>query len=316
MKAIQIHNYGSSEQLKFEETRVPLMKNNEIFVKVFAASVNHLDIKIASGAMKDKSPLNFPWIPGYDFAGIIKSVGSSVENFKEGDEIFGNCSGGSYAEFLTIDISKVAKKPGNLSFTAAASVPHVAETAWQAIYTHGKLKKGQKILIHGSAGAVGSYAIQFAHKSGAFVYATASEENRTWVESLGADHFIDYRKTDFTSIVKDIDLVVDLVGGETQQKSYSVIKKGGRLITTVGLITPDEIKKYGIYADHMVIKQSGQDLQKISDMLSEGEITTDVNIVLPLEKASEAWDIITNKKDRSLPKLSHGKIVLEVFKSK
>ncbi|MDR2010846.1 MAG: NADP-dependent oxidoreductase [Bacteroidales bacterium] len=308
MKAIRIHNYGPSAELIYEDVDIPVINENQVLVKVYAASVNHLEIKAASGVMKNYMPLKFPWIPGYDFAGVIKSVGSGIKDLQVGNEVYGNCNGGSYAEYLAADYSKLVKKPENISFAAAASVPHVAETAWQAIHTHGNLKKHQKVLIHGAAGGVGTYAVQFAHMAEAIVYATDSSVNEEFIKSLGADHFIDYTNTDFTTIAKNVDLVIDLVGGETQKKSYSVLKKGGKLITTVGGTSESEAKKYDIITDNMVIIQSARDLEEISTMIKAGEIFTDMAITIPLSKAAEAWEILT-KKTLNIP---HGKIVLEI----
>ena len=313
MKAIRIHNYGSSEQLKYEEINIPVINDNQILVKVYATSVNHLEIKLASGVMKDVMSLDFPWVPGFDFAGVVESVGKNITGFEKNDEVYGNCNGGSYAEYLAVDVSKVAKKPNNLSFIAASSVPHVAETAWQAIHIHGNLQKGQKVLIHGAAGAVGAYAVQFAHRTGAIVYATASFSNKKLVESLGADFVIDYKNTDFTTVAHDMDLVVDLVGGETQRKSYLVLKEGGRMVTTVGIQSEDEAKKYKVNAISMVIQQSAKNLQIITEMIEKNLISTDVTLVFALDKAADAWDII-NRKDPTTPPVSHGKIVLEILK--
>lgn len=314
MKAIRIHEYGSSEQLKYEETITPIFNENEVLVKIHATSVNHLEMMQAAGKMKENNPLQFPWIPGYDFAGIVERKGDNVTDFEIGDRVYGNCKGGSYAEYVAADTNKMTKIPESLSFKEAATVPHVGETAWQAIHTHGQLQKGQSVLIQGAAGAVGGFAVQFAHLTGAKVYATVSFDDKSYVESLGADVIIDYKSTDFTTVAKDMDLVIDLVGGETQQRSYSVIKPGGRLVSTVGVKKEgkDEARKNNVTAISMVIEQSREDLEKITQLFNENKLQCDVELTYFLEDAPTAWNVLLGK-DPALPKLSHGKVVLQVI---
>lgn len=313
MKAIRIHNYGLSDELKYEEVAEPSIKEDEVLVKVFAASVNHLEILKASGSNKERMPLEFPWIPGYDFAGIIQNAGTEVTPFKNGDRVYGNCNGGSYAEYVAVPMTTIALMPHNLTFEEAASVPHVGETAYQAVFTHGKIEKGQNVLIHGAAGGVGAYAVQFAHQTGAKVYATASFDNHEYLKELGADVVIDYKTEDFTTIVKDMDVVLAFVGGDTLKRSYSVLKEGGRLVSTVGSISEEEAAKYKVTAIAMAIVQSGNDLRVISELIEKDKLRTDVAITYALPDAADAW-IIMGGEDPALPKLSHGKIVLQVFK--
>lgn len=313
MKAIRIHDLGSFEQLKYEDIPVPSITDNQVLVKVYAVSVNHLDIKTASGAFNTKSPLDLPWIPGYDFAGIIEDTGKNVTKFKTGDKVYGNCNGGSYAEYLAADTDKVVLKPKSLSFIEAASIPHVGETAWQAIHTHGQLKPGQNVLIHGAAGAVGAFAVQFARNLDAVIYATASADDSDLVRSLGANVVIDYTKTDFTAVVKNMDLVIVLVGGNTEEKSYSVLKEGGRLVSTVGLTREDLAKTHNVTAIPLLIKQSAKDLEKITGLIDNGSVKTDIALTYPLQDAATGWKVLLGK-DASLPHISHGKIVLEVVK--
>ncbi len=311
MKAIRLHNYGLSEELKYENAPVPEISDEQILVKVMATSVNPLDMKKASGIVKDKTPLHFPWIPGHDFSGIIENAGKNVSNFKVGDEVYGNCNGGSYAEFLALDTFAVDIKPEALTFEEAASVPHVGETAWQAIHTHGKLTKDQKVLIHGAAGAVGAYAVQFASMIGATIYTTAASTEKEFLLSLGAEKVIDYQTEDFTQLVNDLDLVLVLVGGDIQKRSYTVLKEGGRLVSTTGPIMEEEARQKNITAISMIIHQSGDDLRKISKLINEHQLKTDVALVYNLEHAADGWRILSGE-DPSLPKISHGKIVLKI----
>lgn len=308
MNAIRLHDFGSSEALWYEKVPVPQISTKQILVKVYATSVNHIDILKASGKLGE---LHFPWIPGHDFAGVVENVGEKVKGFEVGDKVYGNCNGGSYAEYVVVDVNKVTKMPHNLSFVEAASVPHVAETAWQAVHTHGTVRAGQKILIHGAAGAVGAYAVQFAHQIGAFVYATAAGGDKDFVKSLGADVVIDYKKEDFTQIAKDINLVIDLVGGETQRRSFPLLVKGGRLVSTVSPIPEDEAEKYYVMGTFMYIQQSAKELKVITRMITDGQIKTDVAVVYPLKETAKAWSSMLGK-DITAPANPHGKFVLEV----
>jgi len=312
MKAIRIHDYGSSDKLQYEDIQVPAISDDQILVKVYATSVNHLDMKKASGEAKKTMPILLPWIPGHDFAGVVEKVGKKVSGFKEGDEVYGNSNGGSYAEYLVADSDKVVLKPDSLSFIEASSVPHVGETAWQAIHTHGQLKAGQKILIHGAAGAVGAFAVQFAREAGATIYGTAASEDVELVKSLGADVVIDYKTTDFTEVAKDMDLVLVLVGGDIQEKSYKVLKPGGRLVSTTGPILEDLASERKVTGISMVIKQSAKDLQSITDLINAGKIKTDIALVYSLKDAEAGWKALSG--DPSYPHVTHGKIVLEIDK--
>lgn len=313
MKAVRIYEYGSFEQLKYDENvPVPEINENQLLVKVYATTVNHLDIKKASGDMKNKMPMTFPWIPGHDFSGIVEKTGNNVSGLKVGDKVYGNCQGGSYAEYLAADIQKVVKQPENLSFIEAASIPHVGETAWQAVHQHGQLKKGQKILVHGAAGGVGAFAVQFAREIGAEVYATAGERDIQYVKSLGSDKVINYKTTDFTTAFQDLDLILVLVGGNTEERSYSILKEGGRLVSTVGISHEDLAKEKNITAIGMVIEQSAKDLEKISKLVDEGKIQTDIALVLPLSDTVKGWKTLLG--DSSVTRIGHGKIVLEIAK--
>lgn len=310
MKTVRVYNYGSYEQLHYEDAQIPEINENQVLVKVYATSVNHLEIKGTSGVMKESMPLSFPWIPGYDFAGVVEKVGSNVASFIKGDKVYGNCMGGSYAEYLAADIHKTVKMPENLTFIEASSVPHVSETAWQALYQHGRLQKGETVLIHGGAGAVGGFAVQFAHNTGATVLSTASGGEIPFVESLGADDVIDFRLQDFTSVFKEVDLVLCLVGGNIEEKSYSVLKKGGRLVSTIGLSRQDIAKQKGIEAIAMGIEQSAIDLNSITELIKAGKVKTDIGISYPLKDVVTAWKALAG--DKSVEHPSHGKIVLEI----
>lgn len=312
MKAIRIHEHGGAEALRYEEVPVPEINDNQLLIKVYAVSVNHLDLKKASMPGEGFYAIDRPWIPGCDFAGTVEKTGKNVTGFSPGDKVYGNCNGGSYAEYLAANPSTVVKIPENVGFTEAASVPHVAETAWQAIHIHGQLQKGQKVLIHGAAGAVGAYAVQFAREIEAEIYVSVAGEDRQYIIDRGAGMVIDYRTTDFTMVATDMDLVLVLVGGDIQKRSYDVLKKGGRLVSTTGPILEDIAREHQVTGIAMVIKQSGEDLKKITALIAAGKVKPDVAVTYPLEEAAKGWKQLSG--DASFPHITHGKIVLQVVK--
>jgi NADPH:quinone reductase-like Zn-dependent oxidoreductase len=306
MKAIRVHQYGGPEQLRFEDTSAPSPADGQVLVRVQAASVNPIDYKLASGALRQIMPLNFPWIPGGDFAGVVEAVGRGVTAIKRGDAVYGDTPGGSsYAEFVATGAGMVAPKPGKLSPVEAASVPLAAQTAWQGLFDHGHLEPGQTVLIHAAAGGVGTFAVQLAHWKGARVLATASAANADYVRGLGADQVIDYKATRFESVAKNVDLVLDLAGGETQQRSFGVLKPGGHLVSTVQPPSKEEAARHKVQATMMGMKASAALLAQLAALLDAGTIRTVVTHTYPLAQAQEAWRQILSGHTR-------GKIVLQV----
>ncbi|MCD8193760.1 MAG: NADP-dependent oxidoreductase, partial [Tannerellaceae bacterium] len=265
-----------------------------------------------SGKNKEQMPLQFPWIPGFDCAGIVDMVGEGVKHFKPGEAVYFKCMGGSYAGYIVADPDQLVKIPHTLSMPEAATVPHVGLTAWQGLFRHGNLQSGGRVLIHGGAGAVGMFAVQFARTIGATVYATSSAGDMSFVQSLGADVVIDYHSTDFTTVAKEMDLVFDLVGGDTQQRSYGVLKKGGHLVSTVGITDPQQAKAYEVTAIPMVVESNGDELQQLSDQIIAGQVVCDVAEVYPLEEVTTAWETFLRQNARG-KEIRHGKIVLEIM---
>src|SRR5450755_1887658 len=211
MKAIRLSEYGG--QLAFVDVPTPMIARDELLVKIKSTAVNYLDLVKASGKARQILPIDLPWIPGHEFSGVVEQSGSDVAAWARGDAVFGaNETGGAYAEYLAVKPAVIARKPSNLSFEEAASVPVAAQTAWQGIFTHGHLEKGQTILIHGGAGAVGGYAVQLASHAGATVIATASGDDEAYLNSLGASRVLDYRKTQFETVLREkVDVVFDLI---------------------------------------------------------------------------------------------------------
>jgi NADPH:quinone reductase-like Zn-dependent oxidoreductase len=306
MKAIRIHDYGGPEQLRYEDAPDPRAGGGQVIVRVHAASVNPIDYKLASGAMKQFMPLTLPWIPGGDFSGVVETVGAGVTGVKQGDEVYGDTpGGGSYAEYSAASAGAVAPKPAKLSHTEAASVPLAGQTAWQGLFDHGQLRPGQTVLVHAAAGGVGTFAVQLAHWKGARVLATASADHADYVRSLGADEVIDYRRTPFESVAKDVDLVFDLVGGETQRLSFAVLKPGGRLVSAVQPPPPDLAARRHVHATVMRMQAATENLTRLAELLYAGTIRTVVTKTYPLPQAQEAWKEILSRHTR-------GKIVLTV----
>ena len=274
-------------------------------VRIAATSLNPIDPKRASGDMRQVFPLQFPFVPGGDFSGVVDSVGESVDGFKPGDEVFGySMAGGAYAEFIAIGADKVALKPKSLNHIEAASLALVGQTALQMLDRAG-VQKGQTILIHGAGGAVGSVAVQVAHQRGATVFGTTSAASLDRVKGYGADQLFDYRATRFESSVKDIDAVLDTVGGEVQQRSYSVLKPGGALVAINQPPSEELAAKHKVKASMLVTEASTGSLQTVARLVDAGEIKPFVGETYPLRDVAKAWaDARTNH--------SQGKIVFAV----
>jgi NADPH:quinone reductase-like Zn-dependent oxidoreductase len=303
--------------LALQDVPMPAIAGDEILVKVRSTAVNHLDLVKASGAARQILPIDLPWIPGHEFSGIVEHVGSYRGPLVPGDEVFGTSAMGAYAEYLRVKPAEIAKKPSNLSFEEAASVPIAAQTAWQGLFVHGHLEKGQRILIHGGAGAVGSYAVQLAADAGATVIATASSENETYVESIGAGRVIDYRKEQFEEAMQEkVDVVLDLVGGDVQRRSFGVLKKGGYLVATTQPVSPDEAAKHCVSGAMMRLAPSADVLGKIALLLEKGTIRPNIASIYTLKDAAQAWkDLAGNVSPiatGAIRRRAHGKVVLRV----
>src|SRR5580692_8991295 len=322
MKVVRLLEYGG--QLVFDEVPTPAITRDEILVKIKSTTVNHVDLVKASGTVRQILPIDLPWIPGHEFSGIVEQIGSDVTEWAPGDAVFGaNGTGGAYAEYLAVKPATIARKPSDLSFEEAGSVPVAAETAWEGIFTHGHLEKGQTILIHGGAGAVGSYAVQLASHAGATVIATASGGDEAYLNSIGASRVIDYREAQFEKVLPEkVDVVFDLVGGDTQQRSFLVLKEGGHLVSAVQPVSQEETARHRVSGVMMRLAPSGDVLGRIGRLLEEGTIRPDVATVYALQDAAQAWKDIAEKLPRvhgmspSEPgaprRKKHGKVVLRV----
>ncbi|HET6252814.1 MAG TPA: NADP-dependent oxidoreductase [Puia sp.] len=293
MKAIILNDFGGVEQLQEAELPMPGIKDGEVLVKVKAISINPVDAKTRSGEglakmLKDDKPI----ILGWDISGEVMESTSPL--FTEGDEVFGMINfpghGKAYAEYVAAPAEQLALKPENSTHEQAAAATLAPLTAWQAFSDFGRLRPGQRVLIHGGAGGVGHYAVQIARHIGAYVIATSSAENKDFVLSLGANEHIDYKASRFEEGAKDIDFVLDTVSAENSERSLSVLKKGGTLISTNGLsdATKERAKARGIFALGMHVQSAGEDMQHIAQLMEEGELRSEIMKVFPLGQMAEA----------------------------
>src|SRR6476620_3198793 len=322
MKAVRVLEYGGP--LVFNDVPTPTISRDEIVVKVKSTAVNHIDLVKASGTVRQILPIDLPWIPGHEFSGVVEQIGSDVAAYAPGDAVFAaNETGGAYAEYLAVRPAAIARKPSNLSFEEVASVPVASQTAWQGLFSHGHLEKGQTILIHGGAGAVGAYAVQLASHAGATVIATASGGDAAYLTSIGASRVIDYREAQFEKVLQEkVDVVLDSVGGDTQTRSFLVLKEGGHLVSTTQPVSPEETARHRVSGAMMRLAQSADVLGRIARLLEEGTIRPDVATVFALQDAAQAWKDIAGNLPRvhglspsgpeTARRRSHGKIVLRV----
>jgi NADPH:quinone reductase-like Zn-dependent oxidoreductase len=306
MKAVVAHEYGAPEVLKFEEVPRREPNEDEALVRVIASSVNPADPLTLSGKYAREFGTHLPLVPGYDIAGVVERTGANVTKLKVGDAVYGYPTfGGGWAEYITVKEWEVAAKPKSLNFVESAAVPMGALTSWQALVDVAKLQPGQTVLIHGGSGGVGSFAIQIAKARGARVIATASTANQDLLKQLGADVAVDYTKTKFEDVAKDVDAVLDPVGKETLARSYGVVKKGGIVMSLVARPDPAEIKKRGIRGAGISVHPDAEDLAEIAQLIDAGKIKPIVTQVLPLSEAIAAQQQAATHHTR-------GKVVLRI----
>ncbi len=302
MQAIRAHDYGGPEVLVLEQAPRPEPKADEVLIRVRAAGVNPADWKYRSGAYKQFMPLQFPWTPGLDGSGTIESVGANVTAFKKGDEVYGIIAG-SYAEYALAKANEIQRKPASLTFEEAASLPVGALTAWGAIET-AKVKNGQRVLVHGAAGGVGAYVVQLARWKGAHVTGTASTRNVEFVRSLGAENVIDYSATRFETVVHDMDVVIDTVGGDLAERSFQVLRPGGIYVTVAGRLAEDAGKAQKITAVSGG-RASPENLKQISELINTKKLKPVTSKVFPLAEARQAHELSQTGHGR-------GRIILQV----
>jgi NADPH:quinone reductase-like Zn-dependent oxidoreductase len=308
MKAIRIHNYGGPEVLRYEDAPRPEPGAGEILIRIHAAGVNPIDWKIRDGYMKEALPNSLPLIPGWDVSGVVEKTGPEVSRLKEGDEVYGVTDitrDGSYAEYMVALESELALKPKSLHHAHAAGVPIGALTAWQALFDVGELRPGERVLIHAGAGGVGHLAIQLAKLKGAQVFATASTRNQELLRELGADEPIDYTTQRFEDVAGDVDVVLDTVGGETQERSCKTLKKGGILVSLTEPPSAEKAAAHGVRATFHAGHPRADQLAEIAALIDSGEIKVLIDRIIPLSEARRAQELSQSGRAR-------GKIVLRV----
>lgn len=308
MKAIRIHNYGGPEVLRYENAPRPQPRAGEVLVRVHAAGVNPIDWKVREGHMKDFWPHEFPLILGWDLSGVVEKLGRGVSRFKIGDEVYSlpdPTRDGAYADYIVVRESELALKPNSLHHIRAAAVPLAALTAWQSLFDTAQLQPGQRVLIHAGSGGVGHFAVQLAKWRGAHVFATASTRNQDLLRKLGVDEPIDYTQQRFEEIARNIDVVLDTLGGETQERSWSVLTKGGVLVSLVQPPSEEKAKKLGSRAVLLSAQPNGAQLAEIARIIEAGKLAPVINRILPLSEVRRAHEL-------SQSGHTHGKIALRV----
>src|SRR5690242_11228086 len=308
MIAWRVHEFGPPETMRFERVPVPTPGPGEVLVKVHAAGVGPWDGWIRGG--KSVLPQPLPLTLGADLSGEIETVGPESTGLQVGDQVYGVTNPsfiGAYAEYAVASAAMIARKPASLSYIEASSVPVIAVTAWQGLFDQGQLTAGQTVLIHGAAGNVGAYAVQFARHAGIRSIATAATDDLAFVRELGADTVIDFRTERFEDAARDVDAVLDLVGGETQNRSFQVLRRGGKLISAVSQPNQELAKTYGVHASFFLVKVSTRYLTELADLIDRGILRTHVGTVLPLADAREAHYTLEGQRPRT-----KGKIVIAV----
>ncbi|HRI60415.1 MAG TPA: NADP-dependent oxidoreductase [Saprospiraceae bacterium] len=332
MKGFILNRYGKKEKLHLTELPEPVLNENDVLVQVHAAGVNLLDSKIRDGEFKLILPYKPPFVLGHDVAGVVVKVGTRVQQFKVGDEVYARPADhriGTFAEFIAINENDVAIKPKTLSMEEAASIPLVGLTAWQALIERGNLKKGQKVFIQAGSGGVGTFAIQLAKHIGATIATTTSAANIDLVKNLGADVVIDYRKDDFETILKDYDVVLNSQDEKTLEKSLRILKPGGKVISISGPPDPafgaqigapwyielvfrflsagirKKASRLGVDFSFLFMSADGKQLSQITALLNSGVIKPVLDKVFPFEQTNEALAYVESGRAK-------GKVVIKV----
>jgi NADPH:quinone reductase-like Zn-dependent oxidoreductase len=309
MKAVRIHSYGDSNVMVYEETPQPVAGEKDALIRVVAASVNMVDIAIRNGYMASYLQYDFPFTPGMDVAGVVEAVGSGVSNLKVGDEVYARTELprlGGYAEYALVSADEVVAKPKSFDFVQAAALPHAALTAWRSLFDAGGLSAGQTVLIHAAAGGVGSLAVQLAKVRGAYVIGTASQVNHDYLYELGADRVIDYNAGLFEEQVQGVDLVLDTMGGETQERSWQTLKPGGILVSVIQQPPPELAARYGVRGVlAAAYPPAAPVLAEVTALADAGKLKPVATSILPLAEARRAHDMVAARHTR-------GKIILQV----
>jgi NADPH:quinone reductase-like Zn-dependent oxidoreductase len=307
MRVILISEFGGPEVLRLENIPIPAPGAGELLVKVAAAGVNPVDYKIRGGGYPAVKQDKLPFVLGRDVAGTVVECGASTSGFSKGDRLFAvpGIGRGGYAEFAVVKVTEAAAMPSSLTFIQAGGVPLAALTAWQGLFKHGDLKAGQRVLIHGGSGGVGHFAVQLAKAKGAFVATTVSSQQLEFVRHLGADQAIDYEAQRFEDVLEKVDVVFDLVGGETQQRSWQVLKQGGVLVSTLTEPSQEQAAAHGAKGLRYTVTESGADLATIGGLIAAGEVRPVITKTYQLQEAATAQEFLEHQHPP-------GKVVLSI----
>ena len=303
MKAVRIHSFGGPDVLSVEDVPMPRHQDDEVLIQVHAASVNPVDYKIRQGGYPAVTQDKLPVTLGRDVSGIITGQGARASGFKVGDAVYAMLAQdqGGYAEYVLARPHELAPRPTRLDDVQAAAVPLAALTAWQGLFDHGGLREGQRVLIHGAAGGVGHFAVQFAKARGATVYATCGKDDLEFVRGLGADAVIDYKEERFEDRAREMDMVLDLVDGETQERSWAVLKPNGILVSSLKEPRQEPARRGLRY----IAQPNGDQLREIGGLIDAGRVRVEVTAVLSLAQAAQAQQQLETGHPR-------GKVVLRV----
>jgi len=304
---MRIHQFGGNDVLLADQVECSQPDAGQVLVSVHAASVNPVDFKIRSGKYPAVKEDRLPYTLGRDVSGVVEKCGAQASRFNHGDEVFsivGICGGG-YSEEVVVDEDALAAKPSGIDHIHATAIPLAGQTAWQGLFRHGGLRAGQSVLIHGGTGGVGHFAIQFAKARGARVLTTVSTENVKFAGALGADVVIDYRTQRFEDVASDLDMVFDLIDGETRERSWNVLKKGGVLVSTLTEPSQEKAKQFGVRAMRYTVEADGDELAEIAALVTAGKVKPHIQKTFPLAAAADA--LASVERGHSV-----GKIVLAV----
>ncbi len=291
MKAAILTEYGNSPEVA--DIDRPELPTDSVMIEVHAAAINPVDWIIMDGHMQEMLPYELPWTVGYDVSGVVADVGSDVDGFSVGDEVFARADGmqaGTMAEFAAVKASDLAIKPANISHAEAAGIPLAGLTAWQALFDHGGLQAGQRVLIHAGSGGVGTLAIQLAKQAGAWVASTASGENESLVDDMGADQFVDYSKEQFEDVVEACDLVFDMLGGDTLKRSFDVVEPGGTIVSIKGDAPEGLAEERGVTFHQFFMEPDGDQLAEIAALITAGTVRPVLDSTYPLAEVAAAYD--------------------------
>jgi len=309
MKAVRLHTRGGPEALVYEDVPVPKISKGDVVIKVHAAGITPTEFTWNSTFTTSDGANRLPIVPSFEVSGTVYQAAPDVTDLSVGDAVYGLLDfwrDGAAAEYVAARAADMAPKPSSFGHSQAGGVPLSGLTAWQALFDHAKLSVHDRTLIHGAAGGVGTWAVQFAHWRGAHVIGTASQRNHQFLRELGADDVLDYTSRSFEEEVRDVDVVLDTVGGDTLERSWKILRKGGFLVTVAGDASEEKTKRFGVRAASILVQPNRAQLIEIGNLIDSGTVRPVVQAVYPLAQAKEAYE-------RGLQGHNRGKLVLQVY---